>query len=208
MSNAVARAITSLGTIEDRLRRALNLAGDVNAQFTPAAIPVIQAFDATIPGCATDRGKRFALGITQLGAAVNTTGFEARRDVVITSMRYAGTTALTTVISARILVPGTTADFAMDATGGTIVNYGSSWVERPASNNDLPPIIAGQSAGTFATGKRICCFPPQGTVWTEILKAPFFMEGPRAAGATGTRITFTNNVIVANDFLVVEGYVF
>lgn len=205
---ADARAITSLGTIEDRLRRALNLAGEVNATFTPAAIPVVQAFDATQPGCATDRGKRFALGITQLGAAINTTGFEARRDVVITSMRYAGTTALATVISVRIIVPGTTADFAMDATGGTIVNYGCSWVERPASNADIPPIVAGQSVGTFATGKRICCFPPQGTVWTEIFKAPFFLEGPRTSAGTGTRITFTNNSNIANDFLIVEGYVF
>lgn len=206
MSGAV--AVTSLGTIEDRLRRALNLAGDVGAKFTPSAIPVVTTFDATIPGCATDRGKRFVLGITQLGAAINTTGFEARRDVVITSMRYVGTTALTTVITTRLIVPGTLADFAMDVTGGTITNYGCSWVERPASNNDTPPITAGQALGTFATGKRMLCFPPQGTVWCDIVKAPFFLEGPKTPTGTGSRITFTNNANIANDFLIVEGFVF
>jgi energy-converting hydrogenase Eha subunit A len=204
----VTRAITSRGTIEDRLRRSLNLVGEVGATFSPAATPIIIAADATIPGCSTDRGRRFSASCSAIVPTnPGTAGIEARRDLVITGLRIKGSGAIATVLTTRIVAAGTAADFAMTAAGVGLANFGSAWVERPASNNDFPPVFAGYNAATFATGRTASVGAPAG-VWEDLLTKPFFLRGPDAASSTGDRITFTVSAAVANSYLLVEGYTF
>jgi len=204
----ITRAITSLGTIEDRLRRSLNLVGEVGATFTPSATPVIIAADATIPGCSTDRGRRFSVSCSGIIATnPGTAGIEARRDMVITAVRIKGSGSIATVLISRIIAAGTAADFAMTAAGGGLANYGSAWVERPASNNDFPPVFAGYNAATFATGRIASVGAPAGA-WEDVLTQPFFLRGPSVDSSTGDRLTFTVTAAVASSYLLVEGYTF
>lgn len=119
-----------------------------------------------------------------------------------------GTSAIATNITMRHIVPGTPADFACTATGGGLTNWCSAWMERPASNSDFPPIFGGYNAATFATGRSAVVFPPMSGVWIDVLREPFFLEGPRSSAGTGARLSFTTSAAVANSILIVEGYTF
>jgi hypothetical protein len=166
--------------------------------------------DATIPGTAGRRGKRFTMGWNNpFQTTPMTQGFEAREDLVITRISALGSTSLTTVLRFFMLVPGTPADFTMDAVGTGITNFHLGWVERPSGNADAPPVFAGANfVSSFTTGRGIMCLSPQATVQQDVIRQPFFMAGPTSGSTTGTRIQWITTAAVVSSFVQIEGYVF
>ena len=194
-TGGIRRAITSLGQIEDKLRRALNLAGEVQLQFTPDATPVVIAGDATGPGNATYRGRRFSWGGTFSHAAAGSVGFKAGDVVVITSMQFMNSTA--GVVLTTRLADSSIADPYAIATADI------SFTERPNSAGDVAPITRSVlPAAASAIGNVVSVrLSGSSNSLVEQLPMPIVLEtGDKlihnAAGATG------------NVALTIAGYVF
>lgn len=105
------QARTSLGQIEERLRRALGLAGNIGASFEPKLTPVIIAGDATAPGNPQFRGRRFNASTDETPGVTWCTGVKALAPIVIT--RIVGQPATTPGASSPLTLrfyPPTTAD--------------------------------------------------------------------------------------------------
>lgn len=201
----IRKAITSLGQIEQRLRRALNLVGEVGASVITQATPVVLVADATSPGNNDSRGRRFMLTATNITVAGGASGFEFLTDVVLTRIAYAGTAAIGTVITARLVAPGTAPQFAMDAVGTGLANYQGGYVERSTTNTETLPVLAGAAVGAFDNGRRFANFFPA-TTWCEVIREPIFVGG--LSGSTGGRITFRCAAAVVSDYLIIEGYAY
>lgn len=194
-TGGVRRAITSLGQIEDKLRRALNLAGEVQLQFTPDATPIIIAGDATAPGSATYRGRRFSSGASFAHAGAGSVGFKAGDVLVITSIGFMNSTA-GVVLTTRIADSSIADPYAMTTAD-------IPFTERSNSSGDVAPITRGAyPAAASAIGTVISVrLSGQSNSLVEQLPCPVVLEvGDKiihnAAGATGTSA------------LTIAGYVF
>lgn len=83
------RAKTALATLEEKLRRALGLAGAINASFTPEMSPVIVTGDLREPGNAFYRGRHWAFGMHgTFGAGTNYASLRFEVDMLITRMVF------------------------------------------------------------------------------------------------------------------------
>ncbi len=139
------RAVTSLAQIEDRLRAFLGLVGEVGIAFRPDGyIPVVLAGDATQPGTATLRGRRFAC--THLASSVLAlTPFKLRfsQKVVIDRVTFSFTAITATAPVLRILPPAVvSADIA-----ATYAAMQASWKEGNF-DQDGPPVLLAQNGST------------------------------------------------------------
>lgn len=161
-------AITSLAQIEDKLRRALNLAGDVGLQFRPDAIPVVIAGDATLPGNATYRGRRFAgsFAPAATGAAASI-GIKALENIVITDLdMYAGTAGINATV--RLATTDVAEPYAM-------TTQWAPWTERAVVTTDFAPVARSVVwAATSSSGQIIAA---SGTIVgvISLLKEPVML---------------------------------
>lgn len=194
---AIARAIVSLAQIEDKLRRALGLVGEVNLNFAPDLRPVILAGDATAPGNATLRGRRFAAGVSfaASGAAWSVT-IKAVADVVITRWSQTGCGAIGGTL--RLV----TADVADPYAVATLF---APWTERRASGNDFAPLArSAVPAAANSDGTAIASWTGLATAATqlEMIHQPVFLAaGQKLVMQSGNASTLTTDWII-------EGYQF
>lgn len=144
------RAITALGDIEERLRRALGLTGAVGTElsYPLPVLPSITVADATLPGYNLLRGRAFAYGASgAAAAAASHLIWKASRRVWIERFHLGSTVA--TVGEWGILPPGTADPFTI----ATAVNF----VELTASATDYAPLLFGSNfIGTAVAGKIQC----------------------------------------------------
>lgn len=191
----IRRAITSLGQIEDKLRRALNLAGEVQLQFTPDATPIIIAGDANLPGNATYRGRRFSWGATFSHVGAGSVGFKAGDVVVITSIGFMASTA-GAVLTTR-LVDSAVADPYVMTTADI------PFTERPASSGDVAPITrsitpaAASAVGTVVSVR----LSGQSNSLVEQLPCPLVLE-------IGDKVIHNAGSATGVSALTISGYVF
>lgn len=197
------RPLTSFGQIEDRLRRALNLVGDVGMSFSPAAIPVVSVMDATAPGNPTTRGRRFQDGVRlpNIAAASDVAlVYKAVSDVVITRVA-------TSTLSAGV---GHFLQYVWKGVADPAVPLATQcclFTERNASSQDYAPMVRSSTFVNFATvlndGKVISYQYPQNGYMVEHLTQPLFMEA-------GTKLYVTLAAIAgtANSTCILSGYVY
>jgi len=129
----IATASTSLASVEDRLRRALNLAGDVSVRFNADLIPVVLAEDATRIGNATTRGRRFGVGSFMFApAAAGTFAIKAGSPLVGKGFVYAR--AVNISLAVRLVNAATADPYA-------ITTVSTPWLERGQSDSDFAPLL-------------------------------------------------------------------
>ena len=166
-----ARAFTSLAQTEDRIRRSLNLVGDVGLTFGPEMTPVVIAGDATAIGSATYRGRRFTYSTPN---AISTVGAEswfikALDNVVLTQIRMVATSGVG-IRGFLGVIDAATADPAVTTTPFAL------WSERFATANDLAPLVRSSfNPGVLSAGFRISTFIVQNTNVLELLVQPFLL---------------------------------
>lgn len=188
------RAITSLSHIEDRLRRALGLVGEVGATFTPGAIPVVQVFDATAPGNNLQRGRRFHCSYHDTGAAVNVIRkFRFNQAVVIDEMILHATAFSAGSLQLRIIPRG-----AADAgvTYGTIATFLSNWAEGPSSTTDKPPVDVNTAAGVQLAGSAWLWMPQTASVMPQFVVRDIHFEQGTAISIENAGVETTTNLTV------------
>jgi hypothetical protein len=119
------RAKTALATLEEKLRRALGLAGAINATFTPELRPVVITGDLREPGNAFYRGRHWAYALhAQYGAGTAYASVRFEVDMLITRM---------------VFMPS--------ATGACYVYY--------TSPDQAPAVAVTQNAGVWTDRKRV-----------------------------------------------------
>lgn len=177
----IGKARTSLGFVEDKLRRSLGLAGDIGTAFTPTLIPVSIADDSTRPGCNSLKGRRFAAGFS-VGAvaAGQMAGFKVTQASIIHTLTLGATAAANGTINVLLQTPEL-ADPAAAVFSSILV----PWSERRASNTDWAPV---QIANNFAIGATVSTTQFVQIVGTafddhEIIRKPMHLEA-------GSRIWF------------------
>lgn len=136
---------TSYANITDRIRRAFGLVGDIPLAPKPDLSTVSIACDLTAPGHATFRGRRFAFGMTGVGAGNSNVAFLATDTVVIETMRVSPDAAANT-LTARIM-PRNVAP-----PGGWGFSAPVSFTERILSLTDFAPLLALNAWNAAAVG--------------------------------------------------------
>lgn len=144
---AFARARTALAQLEEKLRRQLNLAGEVGATFQPVLTPVIITGDLREAGNASNVGRAFALGV-QFGAAAND-GFSVRNEVdVFYDLIGITASAATASYSVWITAPS-------QAPALVVLNLAGTWTDRKTIVGDQVPLTIpaafGPVVGTIAS---------------------------------------------------------
>lgn len=190
-------AITSLNQVEDKLRRNLNLAGDVGLQFAANMTPVVLAADATSPGNATYRGRRFAGNVTwNTPAAAWSIGFKAAESVVITDIHWASGGAAATEIVIQMTGPNTADPY-------TISTPFAPWAERLTGDTDYAPFLrSGLTEASVSIGATIATLVQNGA-WTPNLA----YDNPLMLTA-GQKIVIRSPAVSLAARLNLYGYVF
>lgn len=144
------RAIQSLSFIEEKLRRAFNLAGPIGAKLDPGQImPVIIAHDLRTPGHASALGRCWAFVHDQIGtpAGTNVLSVLFGQDSLIEALYVTGTVAAGLTIQAYVTAPTETIPIAVTQNQG-------AWRDRKMVANDVPPIQSPAAWGAL-TGAAI-----------------------------------------------------
>lgn len=169
------RATTALATLEEKLRRALGLAGQIGASFDPRLTPVIIAGDLREPGNASFSGRHFAMGAyATYTAPYQSISFPV--DVLLTSLRIWVQTA--GQFNAYITGPGV----APASNPVPFQNIGT-WSDRKGGSTDLTPFLISTLAGTALLGtdhsltNRIASARPggSGTIGAECIASPIML---------------------------------
>ena len=145
------RAVQSLRDIEEKLRKAFNLAGPIGAALKSDLVtPVVIAHDLREPGHATHAGRCWTWRHTQAGtpAGVNVLSMLFGADVLIECLYVSGTIAAATPMEAYITTPSEVIPIATTATVGT-------WRDRRVVTADTPPIATNNAAWGALTGTAI-----------------------------------------------------
>lgn len=141
------RAIQSLSFIEEKLRRAFNLAGPIGAKLDPTLTPVLIAGDLRQPGHANDKGRSFAFVLnagTPAGNSVYSLLFGT--DVLIQGVYVTGEIGASLPITGYVTTPTETIPTACATAGG-------SWRDRKMLSGDVPPILTPGAAFAAITGQ-------------------------------------------------------
>lgn len=193
MSDPTVRlAITSLAQIEDKLRRALNLAGEVGLTFAPAAIPVVIAGNATDPGCATYRGRRFAgTKAPAASGAAASVALKAQENVVITQIAIhaaaAGVLGFVRLASTDVAEP-----YAM-------ATPFAPWTERKGPASDYAPVTTSVFWAADSTAGELVATTSLAVGRNNMLEQPLMLTPGqfviiRVSGAVTAGFTFSGYV--------------
>lgn len=189
----MAKATTSLQSMEDRLRRAFRLAGTIGTSFEPAAIPVVIAADARDPGNNFVQGRRWwgAYAVTN-AAAGGSSGFKFGADGILDGFIWSGQNAAINIV-ATLLVDQSVADpYAMNT-------LGAAWAEIRNTQADRAPVAS-------AVGQAIAApaASPNLVQWLTTANTPFVWQYPVQVRA-GDRLFFANNAATGSSFLTLFG---
>jgi len=184
------RATQSLSFIEEKLRRAFNLAGPIGAKLDTGAIsPVILAHDLRDPGHSSSLGRCFAWACSATagspaGISVYTMLFG--QDVLIEALYVTGTIGANLTIQAYVTTPSETIPCAAAVADG-------AWRDRKTTTLDVPPLLTNSAAtwaaltGTaIANGNRIACWRGGAAGTSEQTPATREMKVMVPAGGTLT----------------------
>jgi len=133
------RAIQALSGIEEKLRRAFNLAGTIGSKLDPNVSAVILADDLRDPGHAFYRGRCWVWADTSTGspAGVNGISLVALDDIMVDAITLSGQVTVNTLIEAYISTP----DEPPAVAGATAGNF--AWRDRKTVTLDVPPLAGG-----------------------------------------------------------------
>lgn len=185
-------AITSLNQVEDKLRRNLNLAGDVGLQFAANMTPMVVAADATTIGNATFRGRRFAGAFTFNWLGPNSVGFKAGADLVISRIQVQSTNALEYTL--RLSTSADTDPYAMTTPF-------APWSERLASLTDFAPLLR-SAVGAAGTSLGVLVHTWFGTAnGKESMDDPIMME-------VGDKLILNTTANPGTGYLSLYGYMY
>jgi hypothetical protein len=151
---AFEKAIQSLSFIEEKLRRAFSLAGNIGARLDPVLSPVIIAHDLREPGHASHLGRCWSWCFdsgTPAGVSVVSALFGA--DVLIEAVQCGGEIAVGGLVELYVTTPTETIPIAVTGPNG-------AWRDRKVVAADVPPITSpaawGALTGTaIANGNRL-----------------------------------------------------
>jgi hypothetical protein len=176
-----ARAVTSLNQIEDKLRRSLDLVGDVGLQFTPSMDTVVVGADLTAIGNATYRGRRFAMSQTLAGAPPSSWAMKATDEIVITSISMRNQTAAANILmQVNLALASTTDPYAINTAF-------APWVERATSLSDFAPVLRSAVVGAaFGVGNTIYSAGTAGQNQELLITQPIFLN-------IGDKLGFTSS---------------
>lgn len=155
------KARSSLSQIEERLRRAFGLAGEIGLELDSAKMaPVVIAADLRDPGLSPERGRYFTAvkgpSLAGVGATAWTVLF--RRDVIIESIVLSAVANVSDLYVVEHLIPGV-------APSNAPIQLGGLWTDFRTTTGDRPPIF--ETNGFVADG------------------APFINDLSRVAGFSG-----------------------
>lgn len=137
------RAVSSLGFVEEKLRRLLGLTGEIGTTFAPAMTPVIIADDARSPGNNPNKGRRWAGYFGwNFTAPTQTFGFSFPSGGIIEGWSIFNVTA-----GAQAAAFIATPDVAAPVTIGT---FDMPFRELNSNNTERAPV--GRSLGFIAAG--------------------------------------------------------
>lgn len=137
------KAVSSLGFLEERLRRLLGLTGEIGTTFSPGIIPVVIADDARAAGYNPGRGRRWAGYFGWNFTAINQSfGFTFPSGGIIEGWDIFNVTA-----GAQCAAFYCTPDVTVPITIGT---SDMPYRELNANNNERAPVV--RSLGFIAAG--------------------------------------------------------
>lgn len=189
-----ARAITSLGKIEDRLRPFLNLAGEVGLVWIPEMRPVVLAGDATSPGNNPLTLRRWSVSISLASAAAACYTLKLNTAVVLT--RVSGATSSGAELQLAYGAP----DLADPGYAISITD--AIWAERTLRDTDRAPILRSAQQADIAYGTRIV----GGRITTSFNE----FIGPDAGYhfEAGSKLHIRYNAALPDGFLNLYGYIY
>lgn len=141
------KAVQSLAFLEEKLRRAFNLAGVIGARLQPGNVtPVVLVQDVTQPGYANDQGRCWAWSLNAGSpAGVSVVVLLFGRDVLIEALYTTGEIAAGNDIQAYVTTPTETIPAAAATPQG-------AWRDRKTIAADVPPILTSGAAFVALTG--------------------------------------------------------
>jgi hypothetical protein len=151
------KAIQSLSSLEEKLRRAFRLAGPIGARLVPDAVtPVVIAADLRTPGHANDEGRCWAWATIPIGtpAGISVLTVQFTRDVLVECAYITGVVGAGNSIELYVTTPTEAVP-----TAAPLVPEGT-WRDRKLITTDAPPLLSHAAfaalAGTaVATSNRL-----------------------------------------------------
>lgn len=168
------RALTSLQSVEEKLRRFLGLAGNIGATFKADVAPVIIAGNLNDPGVAAFRGRHWAWVSDPFNGvpAVATAGLKFGSDVIVTRLEV----CYTAFQAARTQVYLFPPQLEASAPSVACTRVCGTWIDQRQFSVDNPPlldsgaaVLAG-SAVNYTIANRIAIFSQQNisAQWTDL----------------------------------------
>lgn len=189
-------ARTSYSQYEERIRRLLNIVGELPVELGQTMVPTIVVGDATAPGMPQWRGRRWAYATTFTAGAAWSMAWKAQAGVVITRFAVQAT-GVAMLIDLRVASASIADPYAITTQAGI-------FTERTASNSDAPPLLQSAApAADVAIGGRISCYNTNAvpSPLVEMLRGQVMLE-------EGAKIQLRCPNAATPVQLVIEGYVF
>lgn len=166
------RAVQALAGLEEKLRRAFNLAGPIGAKLDPTAIPVIIADDLRDPGHAFFVGRSwFYKNVDAVApAGTNVISLLANADVLVEALFVTGTLAIGATLRAYVTAPSEAIPLAAASTG-------AAWRDRKTVALDQPPLLC--SANWNAPTGTLAGLNNTIAEWRNPAAAVQFIDGQR-----------------------------
>lgn len=181
------KAKTSFAQIEDKFRKAFNLAGLIGATFEPVIRPVVNMGDLNEPGYASFRGRHFAWVSDGLSgfAANHVIGLKTPVDLVVTELLCASQSGGPGIVTAHYFAPDQTT--AAITAILTRTNAGT-WVDQKLVTADLVPFFDRANNVADATIGAACTFQNRIAVWAGAMGQGSISCGMMHVPAGGTII--------------------
>lgn len=183
---AFERAVQSLSFIEEKLRRAFNLAGPIGAALNAGSVtPVIIAHDLRDPGHSSASGRCWTWFHDQAGtpAGVNVVSVLFGADVLVEALIVTGAIAANLMIEAYHTTPAEAIPIAPTAITGV-------WRDRRTVATDVAPLSSNAGGWGALTGTAINA-TNRLQVWKE--PAPNHERRMQIMVTQGSAITFRSN---------------
>ena len=155
------KAKTSFAQIEDKFRKAFNLAGLIGATFEPSIAPTLIIGNTDDPGYASFRGRHFAFASDNQSAppaANGIFGWFTPVDVILHDISFVLQASGNSAGQVYLIAPGGTMPAFATANAG-------SWIDQKLSAADAVPfsvttgtVVSAPTVATFAQTNRIALF--------------------------------------------------
>lgn len=148
---AFEKAVQSLSSLEEKLRRAFNLAGVIGARLKPDLVtPVVLVQDVTQPGYATDKGRCWAWASLTPGggAGISVVVLAPQVDVLVEGFYITGTLGASQPFDVYVTAPN-------EALPAAAATPSGGWRDRKMFGADVPPLFDSGAGFVALTGTAI-----------------------------------------------------